>query len=255
MTPPILMLGVDGDSTRIVYNRLAKEFGQFQIIIESPVSRMTLLRTRIRKLGLPAALSQIAFLTLIRPLLERSGKRRIENIKSEFELDSSPVPLNRVLQVPSINAPETMEQIKRIDPKVIVVNGTRIIARTVLGCTAAPFINTHSGITPQYRGAHGGYWALYNDDLENCGVTVHLVDPGIDTGNIVDRALIKPTNDDSFVTYPYLQIAAGLPILIGAVRGGLDDTLKARPSAAGKSAVWYHPGFFQYLRARLHGVR
>jgi methionyl-tRNA formyltransferase len=36
------------------------------------------------------------------------------------------------------------------------------------------FVNIHVGITPKYRGVHGTYWALVNNDVENSGVTVHL---------------------------------------------------------------------------------
>ena len=95
---------------------------------------------------------------------------------------------------------------------------------------------------------------MYNNDPERCGVTVHLVDAGIDTGAIVDQAPIKPTREDSFVTYPYLQLAAALPLLVKAVHGALAGALLSKP-ATGKSAVWYHPGLLQYLTGRLSGVR
>jgi len=72
-------------------------------------------------------------------------------------------------------------------PDVVVVNGTRIIAEKVLHSVPATFLNTHSGITPLYRGAHGGYWALVKKDRANCGVTIHVVDAGIDTGGIVTK--------------------------------------------------------------------
>ena len=124
----------------------------------------------------------------------------------------------------------------------------------MLSSTHAPFINTHAGITPKYRGTHGGYWALYNSDPGRCGVTVHLVDAGIDTGDIVDQAPIKPIREDSFVTYPYLQLAAALPLLVKAVQGALAGALPSR-LATGESAVWYHPGLLQYLAGRLRGVR
>jgi hypothetical protein len=250
----VLLLGVDGDSTRIVYNRLAQEFGPFPAIIEQPISRQAMLRVRLRKLGLLAVVSQVLFLVGVRPIIGRLAKDRIERIKSDNRLDASPIPAQNASLVASVNAPETIALIARFDPKVIVVNGTRIISRNVLDSTRAAFINTHAGVTPKYRGAHGGYWALYNNDPDRCGVTVHLVDPGIDTGAIVDQALIKPTREDSFVTYPYLQIAAALPILACAVRSALGGTLQSKP-ATGESAVWYHPGLLQYLRGRLRGVR
>ena len=254
MNAHVLLLGVDGESTYIVYNRLALEFGPFPAIIEQPISRLTLLRIRRRKLGLLAVASQLAFLVGVRPFINRQGKDRIARIKSENHLDASPISAQYVSHVPSVNLPETIELITRFDPKIIVVNGTRIISRKVLGCTRATFINTHAGITPKYRGAHGGYWALYNNDPGRCGVTVHLVDPGIDTGAIVDQALIKTTREDLFATYPYLQVAAALPILVNAVRSALDGTLQSKP-ATGELAVWYHPGLLQYLSGRLHGIR
>ena len=253
MNGSVLLLGVDGETTRIVYNRLAQEFGPFPVIIEQPVQRSTLLRLRVRKLGLRRVASQIAFMLIVRPIISRRGKGRIERIKSEQRLDASPIPAQHVSRVKSVNSPETTTLIARADPKVIVVNGTRIISRKVLGNTRAAFINTHAGITPKYRGAHGGYWALYNNDPGHCGVTVHIVDPGIDTGDIVGQALIRPAREDSFVTYPYLQLAAALPILYNAVCSALTGTLQATPGA-GPSATWYHPGILQYLAGRLRGV-
>jgi methionyl-tRNA formyltransferase len=253
MNGPLLLLGVDGESTRIVYNRLAQEFAPFPAIIEQPISRKALLRIRLRKLGFLAVASQLAFIVFARPIIGRQGKHRIARIKSDHRLDASPIPAQNVLHVPSVNSPETMELITRLDPKIIVVNGTRIISRKVLGSTRATFINTHAGITPRYRGAHGGYWALYNNDPGRCGVTVHLVDPGIDTGDIVGQALIKPTREDSFITYPYLQIVAALPILLNAVRSALCGTLQSK-AIAGESTVWYHPGLLQYLSGRLRGI-
>src|SRR5438093_9923670 len=53
----------------------------------------------------------------------------------------------------------------------VVVNGTRIISEAVLTASDAVFINMHAGITPKYRGVHGGYWALYNGDGEAASST------------------------------------------------------------------------------------
>ena len=52
----------------------------------------------------------------------------------------------------------------------------------LLEAVPAVFLNTLAGITPSYRGVHGAYWALVQRQPDACGVTVHLVDAGIDTG-------------------------------------------------------------------------
>lgn len=254
MTAPIVLLGADGESTRIVYNRLVRTFGAFPAIIEKSVSQRTLLKNRVRKLGLISVASQVAFLVAVRPVLAHLARKRLDEIKRENDFDTSPIPEAFLSNVASVNAAETIALLKNIGPKVVVVSGTRIISRKTLESTSATFINCHAGITPAYRGAHGGYWALYQRDPDRCGVTVHKVDPGIDTGDIIGQSLINPTPDDSFVTYPYLQLAAALPILQSSVAHALEGTLSAW-RGGGDSAVWYHPGIGQYLAAALRGVR
>jgi folate-dependent phosphoribosylglycinamide formyltransferase PurN len=254
LTSPLLLLGGDGASTRIVYHRLAQTFGAFPAVVEQPVARSVLIRNRLRRLGIASTLSQLAFMTLIRPLLSRAARGRLEEIARQHRLDETPIPADLLTSVASVNSDETIAAIKAAAPKVIVVNGTRIIARRVLEASSATFLNTHAGITPRYRGAHGGYWALLGNDREHCGVTIHVVDPGIDTGAIVAQALIDPTKQDSFVTYPYLQLAAALPLLVDSVGKALRGELAVRP-AEGQSGVWYHPGLFQYLIGRARGVK
>src|SRR5690606_24425483 len=94
--------------------------------------------------------------------------------------------------VPSVNATQCIDLVQKIEPDIVVVNGTRIISKKVLDAVPVSFINTHVGITPKYRGVHGAYWALACGDTDNCGVTVHLVDKGIDTGGILKQAVIAP---------------------------------------------------------------
>lgn len=253
-TPRILLIGSDHPSTWIVYNRLVREFGLFGAIIEEPLPKQQLLRTRARKLGWPAVLSQIAFVTLVRPVLSYMAARRIRAICRQHDMETQQPYTPVIEHVGNINSPEAIALIAAKNPDVVIVNGTRILKRDLLNSVRATFINTHQGITPMYRGAHGGYWALYNNDPANCGVTIHLVDEGIDTGHIIAQALISPSAIDSYMSYPYLQVAAALPLLVLAIRSVAAGTLMTT-IRNGPSAIWYHPGIFQYLRGRLRGVK
>ena len=154
-----------------------------------------------------------------------------------------------------MNAPATLDALQRLAPRVVVVAGTRIISGSVLDAVEAPFLNMHAGITPRYRGVHGGYWALASDDREHCGVTVHIVDRGVDTGAVIAQARIEPTTHDSFATYPLLQLVAGLPLLVDAVRAALGGRLEQVPTS-GPSRQWYHPTAWGYLATWIRrGVR
>ena len=249
-----LLLAAPGDSTTIVYNHLVRRFGHYPVIMERPVSRARMVRVRLRKLGIRSVLSQLLFILIIKPVLEWQSSGVTQRHCDELGLDRSPVPQNSIINVASVNDQACRDAIRKLNPRFIVVNGTRIIGRKTLSASTAQFVNTHTGIIPRYRGAHGGYWALLNSDPGNCGVTVHLVNSGIDTGDILGQAVITPSHEDCFVTYPYLQLAAALPILENCVARGLEGPLEGH-QGTGPSEVWYHPGIVQYLLGRLRGVR
>jgi len=91
---------------------------------------------------------------------------------------------------------------------------------------------------------HGGYWALAQGHPEFCGVTVHLVDAGIDTGSVLAQAVCRPKTSDCFVVYPHLQLAAGLELLAEVLRR---PTLVPTPAPAPFSRLWYHPTIWRYV--------
>lgn len=252
--PEIVMLAGEDVTSWIVYNRLAAVFGPFPAFVENHLPRRALIRNRMRKLGFFRTLSQVAFVFLIRPWLKRGSQARIAEISRAHGLEAAAPAAHYIRHIDSVNSGACKEALKIIAPKVVVVNGTRIIKGDTLRSTPAVFLNIHQGITPQYRGSHGSYWALFNNDVENCGVTVHVVDEGIDTGGVVARAHADPSPADNFVTYPYLQTAAALPALVEAIKAALGGKLDVI-AVEGQSAVWYHPGFFQYIFGRFRGVR
>lgn len=49
-----------------------------------------------------------------------------------------------------------------------------------------------------------------NDDAANCSVTVHMVNTGIDTGDMIRQKRIEVKKEDNFVAYPYIQVEEGI---------------------------------------------
>ena len=81
-------------------------------------------------------------------------------------------------------------------------------------------------------------------------MTVHLIDTGIDTGNILLQQKIEVTAKDNFATYPYLQLGVGLHLLNNAIPAVLEDTISIKYNNL-SSALWHHPTLWQYLSVRL----
>ena len=246
----IVMLAGKGTSTNIVYNALKSEFNIAAVILEEPVSKKEFLKKRIKKLGLWKVFGQILFQLIIVKILDIVSVKRKKEILLKYQLDDAAIPEDKIIHVASINDKNCFNALQKLNPGIVVVNGTRIISAAILNCVPAKFVNTHAGITPKYRGVHGGYWALVNSDEENCGVTIHFVDAGIDTGNIIYQKTIQVTDKDNFVTYPFLQLAEGLPYLKKALNNIFSGTIETK-SNSHESLLWFHPTAWEYLYQRI----
>ncbi|MDR2638323.1 MAG: formyl transferase [Helicobacteraceae bacterium] len=246
----IVLLGGEGLTTDIVFNAINDRFGIIAAIIEDKEDKKEFIKRRINKLGLFAVSGQILFQLFISKPLRRLSKYRIDQIIKENSLKTISIPDEKIKRVKSVNSDTAIELLTQINPDLIIVNGTRIISKNVIASVGCKFINTHVGITPQYRGVHGAYWALINNDIDNCGVTVHFVDGGIDTGNIIYQHTIVPAKDDNIVTYPFLQLAAGVKLLRNAIETYFENAIVVQ-NKSNKSRLWYHPTIWQYIYNRI----
>ncbi|MGH9492470.1 MAG: formyltransferase family protein [Terriglobales bacterium] len=252
MNPQSVVLLASPDvAGSVTYNFLSRELEVEQVIREQAVPRLELVRGRLRRFGLLTVLGQILFRMLAVPFLRLASRSRIREIIREAGLDEAPPPAGKLTEVESVNSEQTITLLRQLQPKVVVIAATRILSQQLLDSVPARFVNLHAGITPLYRGVHGAYWALAEGNGEACGVTVHLVDAGIDTGGILAQATIAPTARDNFATYPWLQLAAGLPLLAAAVRNACQGRAELQPPPAGPSKLWTHPTLAGYLWRRL----
>lgn len=96
-----------------------------------------------------------------------------------------------VLQPLKARNPEFIEEIKAINPDVIVVVAFgQIIPSEIIHMPKYGCINVHASLLPKYRGASPIQWAVL-DGCEYSGVTTMLMDEGIDTGDILETVTVK----------------------------------------------------------------
>jgi methionyl-tRNA formyltransferase len=252
-TQKIVVLAGPGEYPLMVYNYLIKnDFRIDRLIIEQPISSRIFLKRRIKKLGLFKVIGQVLNRVLIVPLLKIRARKRLQKIKEMGKLNSNPAKKNIISKVPSANSKKCLNLLRQLNPTVVVVVNTRILNERTLSSIQGKFINIHAGITPNYRGWHGGYWALVNMDVANCGITIHIVDKGIDTGGVLYQANIVPTDDDNYYTYPFLQLIAGLPILKMAIIDILNENIKIKIwNKNHEGNLYYHPTIWEYISNRL----
>ena len=254
MDKKIIMIVGDWYYPKMVYQNLKTNFDIQHIIVDNGESTSKLLKRRIKRLGLLHVVGQLLFRIFVVSYINATSKKRFLNILDENNIKQSNYDLNKTTRVSSINSEEGKKLLKSLNPDIIVIVTTRILSKKTLQSVNAKFINIHSGITPKYRGLHGAYWSLINNDKENCGVTVHLVDEGIDTGNILYQDLITDiiTPKDNFMTYTYLQLAKALPLLKKSLKELQSDRLISKPNTQEQinNTPYYHPTLWFYLYNR-----
>ncbi len=82
----------------------------------------------------------------------------------------------------------SLQDLKDID-LVISFGYRKILNKTLLKKLARPAINLHISYLPYNRGAHPNFWSFIDNTPK--GVSIHEIDPGIDTGKIIFRQKLK----------------------------------------------------------------
>lgn len=127
--------------------------------------------------------------------------------------DSGVMPRRDILeQVPSHNSAACLALLDRIAPDVVLVYGTLIIGRKVIE-RSPRILNIHTGLSPRYRGSDTIFWPLHNGEPEHVGVTVHRLEPGIDSGPILATARPAIAPDDTEDTLFAKCVALGADLM------------------------------------------
>lgn len=242
----IVLLAQKGFSTNVVFNALENKFGVHTIVLEGKENMKHFLGRRVKKLGMMKVVEQIIFRLLVMRILNFLSRKRVDEILNNSTMCDKSINENKLKKVASVNSQEVIDLLKDTNPDLVVINGTRIISKDVLNCVNCKFLNIHAGIIPKYRGVHGAYWALVNKDKDNCGVSVYLVNGGIDTGEILYQEPIEITCRDNFATYPVLQLAKGIELLDRAINDVFNNRLVIR-KGPNESKLWYHPTVSEYV--------
>jgi peptidoglycan/xylan/chitin deacetylase (PgdA/CDA1 family) len=139
----------------------------------------------------------------------------------------------------NLNGPPAAAALRELDADLGIVLGTRILKPSTFSIPRMGCINLHKGKVPEYRGMPPGFWELY-DGQTSAGVTVHKVDDGLDTGDVLGTQTVPIHPKDTPVTLRRKLDRSGSELLVRCVlqwaRGAMEgrrqpcSSLKARTS-------------------------
>jgi methionyl-tRNA formyltransferase len=108
------------------------------------------------------------------------------------------------------------------------VHSLYLIAGEVVAAPRIGSFNLHPGPLPEYAGLNTPSWAIYNGERRH-GVTVHWMEPGVDTGDIAYAATFDLSENDTGLSVSVRCVREGVPLI-----ERLLETAAADPAAIPK---------------------
>jgi hypothetical protein len=184
-----LLICHDGaELDRIILARWLNSFSSLLgiVIIQEPRSRLwRRTRREIKRIGFLRFLDVLAFRLYYRIFLAATDRRwERKQLAQKRLLYPEIAPETEILTTSSPNTPQADAFIRRLDPDIILARCKVLLKENIFSIPAKGTFVMHPGVCPEYRNAHGCFWALASRDLNKVGMTLLRIDSGIDTGPV-----------------------------------------------------------------------
>jgi hypothetical protein len=176
----------------------------------------------------------------------RWEERRLAELCGKYGQEPHGAP---ILYTASPNSSEALEFIRAAQPDIMIARCKTLLKDDVFSIPSRGTFVMHPGICPEYRNAHGCFWALANDDCARVGMTLLRVDRGVDTGAVY-----------GYYTYNFDEIKESHALIqhrvvfdnLDAIREKLEEIDRGcaeTVNTSGRiSAAWGQPWLSRYLR-------
>jgi len=170
---------------------LARWLGSFSTVVgvvelhETSDRQRKRVKKELERVGPARFLDVLAFRVYYKFRLAADDRAWEDGLLRELGARYAPLPPGTpVLVTTSPNTPEAQAFITAQAPDVMIARCKTLLAERIFTIPAVGTFVLHPGVCPEYRNAHGGFWALANDDLDKVGVTLLKIDKGVDTGPV-----------------------------------------------------------------------
>ncbi len=164
------------------------------------------------------------------------GKKLVASPVKTFALENQlpvlqPQRLRKYEAPPTEDQPDPFEWLRMLAPDLIVVAAfgqilpPRLLEVPTFGC-----LNVHASLLPAYRGASPITAALL-DGLTEAGVTIMLMDAGMDTGPVLTQARLPVRLDDTTASLSERLAARGAELLVETIPGWLAAEVAPLPQS------------------------
>jgi folate-dependent phosphoribosylglycinamide formyltransferase PurN len=221
------------------------------VLDETGAQKRARIRREIRRVGL-LRFGDVVAMRLYQRLVLATRDRAWMNsaLASMHARYGAPPPVPQIIAA-SINDATVEVFLRQLQPDLMLARCKQLLKKKVIDIPRLGCFVLHPGICPEYRNAHGCFWALAERDLSRVGMTLLRVDPGIDTGPVYGY-YTYPFDErrESYNVIQHRVVLDNLDVL--ATRFGEIAAGTAQPiDTKGRTSTnWGQPWLTRYLRWR-----
>jgi folate-dependent phosphoribosylglycinamide formyltransferase PurN len=221
------------------------------VIREGTARRWRVARRQIRREGWLSFADVLAFrLYSAIVLARRDGQwkeRALMRLRARFRADLGGV---RRLVVSDPNSREARAFLSELKPDLLLARCKFILKPEIFNTPARGTFVLHPGMCPEYRNAHGCFWALVNRDHARVGMTLLKIDEGVDTGPVYLQLSCEIDEvRQSHTVIQYRVVLENLDAIGRTLRAiGEGQEVMSIDTTGRRSATWGQPGLSDYLR-------
>jgi hypothetical protein len=209
-------------------------------------------RREIRRVGMWRFLDVLLF--RLHYKITRQKRDRAWEGEQLAELCAQFAPLNgqtAILDAASPNTPAVEAFLKECRPNLLIARCKTLLKPNIYSIPARGSFVMHPGICPQYRNAHGCFWALARNDPENVGMTLLQIDEGVDTGAVYGYFRCDlDGRDESHIVLQHRTVFDNLDAIRAKLLEIHAGTAKQIDTTGRPSTAWGQPWFSAYRASR-----
>lgn len=226
------------------------------VLREKPQRMWRRIKREMKRVGPVRFLDVVAFRAYYRMFLAARDRAWEENRLKSLRTQYPTLPEVPVLFTHSPNSPEAEQFIRDRAPDVMIARCKTLLKENIFSIPRCGTFVMHPGICPEYRNAHGCFWALANGDTDKVGMTLLRIDKGVDTGPVYGYyGYDYDAARESHVVIQYRVVLDNLP----AIRDKLLEIYRGEAvpleTKGRESATWGQPWLSRYLRIKRRAKR
>lgn len=220
------------------------------VLLQDPRSaKWRRVRREVKRVGIIRFLDVLAFRLYYRASLGAKDQQWERQKIDEFCRHFEPIPSNiPFLRTSSVNAPQTEQFIRDVKPDLMLARCKSLLKERIFSIPTKGTFVMHPGVCPEYRNAHGCFWALANRDLTKVGMTLLKIDPGVDTGPVFGYySYAYDEVNESHIMIQQRVVLENLKALQSKLMDIFKGTASPIDTTGRSSEAWGQPWLSRYL--------